>query len=162
PQFFLGMVIITALVEMFFYTHRRGAPLHVAVVPGTELLTKLPNSSFRPVKYTQLVAVPSGEIDYSVVVADLSADLEPDWKGFLAKVALRGIPVHHYKQFNEAMTGRVALDHLWENTFGALIPALIYPQFKRGLDFLATVLLLPFVAPLIGIFAILIKLETPG
>jgi lipopolysaccharide/colanic/teichoic acid biosynthesis glycosyltransferase len=122
----------------------------------------LPSGLFRPIKYTQLATVPHGELDYSGVVADLSSDLEPEWKSFLAMAALRGIPVHHFKQFNESITGRVALDHLWENTLGAVVPALIYPQFKRGLDFLGAVLLLPFIAPLVGICAILIKLETPG
>jgi lipopolysaccharide/colanic/teichoic acid biosynthesis glycosyltransferase len=162
PQFFFGMVIITALVEMFFYAHRHGAPLHIAVVPGTVTPSQLPNSLFRSIKYTQLVAVPSREFDYSGVVVDLSSDLEPDWKNFLAMAALRGIPVHHIKQFNESITGRVALDHMWENTLGALVPALIYPQFKRGLDFLGALLILPFIVPLVGIFAILVKLETPG
>jgi lipopolysaccharide/colanic/teichoic acid biosynthesis glycosyltransferase len=162
PQFFLGMVIITALVEMFFYAHHHGAPLHIAVVPGTVTQTKLPNGLFRSIKYTQLVAVPNGEFDYSGVVADLSSDLEPHWENFLAMAALHGIPVHHFKQFNESITGRVSLDHLWENTLGAIVPALIYPQFKRILDFLGALLLLPFVVPLVGICAILIKLETPG
>ena len=34
PQLFLGMVMITAMVEVFFYTHYQWAPLHIAVVPG--------------------------------------------------------------------------------------------------------------------------------
>jgi lipopolysaccharide/colanic/teichoic acid biosynthesis glycosyltransferase len=162
PQFFIGMVIITALVEIFFYAHRHAAPLQFAVVPGTPTLAKLPNSVRRSIKYTQLTAVPSGEFDYSGVIADLGSDLDPNWENFLAVVALRGLPVHHFKQFNESITGRVALDHLWENTLGAIVPALIYPQFKRGLDFLGALLLLPFIGPLVGICAILIKLETPG
>jgi lipopolysaccharide/colanic/teichoic acid biosynthesis glycosyltransferase len=101
-------------------------------------------------------------LDYSGVIADLTSDLEPHWESFLARAALRGIPVYHFKQFNESITGRVALDHLWENTLGAIVPALIYPQFKRGLDILAALLLLPLIVPLIGICATLIKIETPG
>jgi hypothetical protein len=34
PQFFLGMVIITAMVELFFYAHRQWARSYIAVVPG--------------------------------------------------------------------------------------------------------------------------------
>jgi lipopolysaccharide/colanic/teichoic acid biosynthesis glycosyltransferase len=162
PQFFVGMVIITALVEIFFYAHRHAAPLQFAVIPGTPTLAQLPNSSRRSIKYTQLAAVPSGEFAFSGVIADLGSDLEPNWENFLAMAALRGLPVHHFKQFNESITGRVALDHLWENTLGAIVPALIYPQFKRGLDFLGALLLLPFIGPLVGICAILVKLETPG
>ena len=44
PQFFLGMVIITVLVEMFFYVHRHWAPLHIAVLPDTLTPTKLPSA----------------------------------------------------------------------------------------------------------------------
>ena len=139
PQFFLGMVIIMALVEMFFYAHRRWAPLHIAVVPGTATPAKLPNGMFRSIKYTHLAAVPSGEFAYSGVVADLSSDLEPEWENFLAMAALRGIPVHHFKQFNELITGRVTLDHLWENTWGgdrsgAYLPAVqARPRYFGGL-----------------------------
>jgi lipopolysaccharide/colanic/teichoic acid biosynthesis glycosyltransferase len=66
------------------------------------------------------------------------------------------------KQFNESITGRVAVDHLWENTLGAIVPALIYPQFKRIIDLCWVLIFLPFIAPVIGACAILIKLETPG
>ena len=86
----------------------------------------------------------------------------PKWEHFLALSALRGIPVYHVKQFNESITGRVAVDHLRENTLGAVVPSLIYPQFKRVFDFLAALLFLPFVASMLGVCAILIKLETPG
>src|SRR5450759_72542 len=52
PQFFIGMVIITALVEIFFYAHRHVAALPFAVIPGTPTLAQLPNSSRRSIKYT--------------------------------------------------------------------------------------------------------------
>jgi lipopolysaccharide/colanic/teichoic acid biosynthesis glycosyltransferase len=161
PQFFLGMVIIIVLVEMFFFIYRRWASLHIAVVPGIPPI-KLPDSRIRSIKYTLLVAVPSEMLDYSAIVADLSSDFDSGWKNFLAAAALHGIPVHHVKQFNESITGRVTLDHLSENTWGAVVPALIYPQIKRGLDILTVLLLLPFIVPLIGIFAVLIKFETSG
>jgi lipopolysaccharide/colanic/teichoic acid biosynthesis glycosyltransferase len=161
PQFFLGMVIITALVEMFFHVHRRGAPLHIAIVPGVATLPTPPKTLLRSIRFTRLTGLPS-EFDYSGVVADFSAELEPEWEHFLAFSALQGIPVYHVKQFNESITGRVAVDHLWENTLGALVPALIYPQFKRVIDFLGALLFLPIVVPIVCICAIFIKLETPG
>ena len=55
-----------------------------------------------------------------------------------------------------------SVDHLRENTFGAVVPALIYPQFKRAFDLSAALLLLPFIAPIIGICGIFIKRETHG
>jgi lipopolysaccharide/colanic/teichoic acid biosynthesis glycosyltransferase len=161
PQFFLGMVIIIALVEMFFYVHRHGVPLHIAVVPGTASLARPPETLHQSIRFTWLTGVPS-EFDYSSVVADFSAELDPEWEHFLGACALHGVPVYHVKQFNESITGRVAVDHLWENTLGAIVPALIYPQFKRLIDLLGALLFLPVVVPLVGICAILIKLETPG
>jgi lipopolysaccharide/colanic/teichoic acid biosynthesis glycosyltransferase len=161
PQFFLGTVIIAALVEMYFYFHRNGAPLHIAVVPGAANLAKPPSTGARAIRFTLLTDVPS-EFDYSGVVADFRAELEPEWEHFLAFSALQGIPVYHVKQFNESITGRVAVDHLWENTLGALVPALIYPQFKRVFDIFGALLVLPVVVLVVGACAIFIKLETPG
>ena len=162
PQLFLGMVMITAMVEMFFYAHYQRAPLHIAVVPGAESLMKLPKGLIGAMELTVLNAVPSVEFDYSGVVADLNSDLDPKWERFLALSALQGIPVYHVKQFNESITGRVAVDHLRENTLGAVVPSLIYPQFKRAIDFLVALLLFPFVVPIVGVCAILVRLETPG
>jgi lipopolysaccharide/colanic/teichoic acid biosynthesis glycosyltransferase len=161
PQFFLTMVIIMALVEMFFYVRRHGAPLHIAIVPGATALAKPPETLRRLIRFTQLIGVPS-EFNYSGVVADYSARLEPEWEHFLALSALQGIPVYHVKQFNESTTGRVAVDHLWENTLSAIVPALVYPQFKRVIDLLVALLLLPVVLPIVGVCASLIKLDSPG
>src|SRR5262249_20789875 len=102
------------------------------------------------------------DFNYNGVIADLNSDLEPKWERFLALSALRGIPVYDVRQFNEAITGRLAVGHLRENTLGAVVPSLIYPQFKRGLDFLLAMVLLPFIALILSVCAVLIKLETPG
>ncbi len=162
PQFFLGMVMIIGLSELFFYANRQWVLMNIAVVPGAAPLTKLPELLVDSVQITMLNSVPTIDFDYSGVIADLTQDLEPKWERFLALAALRGIPVYHVKQFNESLTGRVVLDHLRENTLGAVVPSLIYPQFKRAIDFLVALLCLPLVASIIGVCAILIKLETPG
>src|SRR5271166_4258896 len=161
PQFFLGMVMITAMVELFFHAHRQWAPSpsRMVVVPGASNVAKLPKPLVGAFKFTMLTAVTDIDSDYDGVVADLGCDLEPKWERFLALSALRGVPVYHVKQFNESITGRVAVDHLRENTLGAVVPSLIYPQFKRGLDVLLAIALLPFVALILGICAALIKLE---
>jgi lipopolysaccharide/colanic/teichoic acid biosynthesis glycosyltransferase len=160
PQLFLGFVIITALVEVFLYARRHETPQDIAVIPGA--LIKLPNRTLGPIKFTSPVAAPSGQLGYDGVIVDFSADLEPAWERFLATAALQGIPVFDVKDFNESITGRVAVQHLREYTFGGLVPALIYPQFKRALDFLAALLVLPLIASIIGICAIFIKLDTRG
>ena len=162
PQFFLGMVMITLMVELFFFAYRQLALSRIAVVPGASNVAKLPELLVGAVEFIMLRSVPAVDFDYSGVIADLSLDLDPRWERFLAISALRGIPVYDVKQFNESITGRVAVDHLRENTLGAIVPSLIYPQFKRGVDFLLAMLLLPFIALILGVCAILIKLETPG
>ena len=96
------------------------------------------------------------------VVADLRADRGEDWSAFLARCALNGIPVYHSKQVQESLTGRVAIEHLSENTLGSLNPSSIYVQLKLALDLAVAVLVLPFAAVICAIAAIFIKLESPG
>ncbi len=162
PQFFLAMVMIIGLSELFFYANRQWVPTKIAVVPGAAPLAQPPELLADSVQITVLNSVPAIDFDYSGVIADLSLDLEPKWERFLALAALRGIPVYHIKQFNESMSGRVVVDHLRENTLGAVVPSLIYPPFKRAIDFLAALLCLPIVATILGVCAILIKLDSPG
>jgi lipopolysaccharide/colanic/teichoic acid biosynthesis glycosyltransferase len=162
PQFFLAMVMITGLSELFFYANRQWVPMKIAVVPGATPLVQLPELLLDSVEFTMLSSVPTIDFGYSGVIADLTLDLDPKWERFLALAALRGIPVYHVKQFNESMSGRVVLDHLRENTLGAVVPSLIYPQFKRAIDFWAALFCLPVVATILGVCAILIKLDTPG
>jgi lipopolysaccharide/colanic/teichoic acid biosynthesis glycosyltransferase len=162
PQFFLGMVIITAMAELFFYAHRQWAPSRIAVVPGASNVAKLPELLVGAVEFTMLTSVPVVDFDYNGVIADFNSDLEPKWERFLALSALRGIPVYDVRQFNESITGRLAVGHLRENTLSAVVPSLIYPQIKRGLDLLLAMVLLPFIALTLGVCAVLIKLETPG
>src|SRR5688572_22310831 len=111
PQFFLAMMMIIGMVELFFYAHCQWTPMHIAVVPGAAL-AKLPELLADSVQFKVLSSVPRIDFDYNGVVADLSSDLEPAWERFLALSALRGIPVYHVKQFNESITGRVAVDHM--------------------------------------------------
>jgi lipopolysaccharide/colanic/teichoic acid biosynthesis glycosyltransferase len=96
------------------------------------------------------------------VVADLRADLPPVWEEFLATCALRGVPVYHSKQIKESLSGTVEIEHLSENTLGSLIPSPLYRRFKRVLDVVLAVLLLP-VFLIVGAFvAVAIKLDDGG
>jgi lipopolysaccharide/colanic/teichoic acid biosynthesis glycosyltransferase len=162
PQFFLALVMITGLSELFFYANRQWVPMKIAIVPGAAPLAKLPELLVDSVQITMLDSAPPIDFDYSGVIADLTLDLDSKWERFLALAALRGIPVYHVKQFNESMSGRVVVDHLRENSLGAVVPSLIYPQFKRAIDFLMALLCLPVVATILGVCAILIKFDTPG
>ena len=96
------------------------------------------------------------------IVADLRAEIGPDWEAFLARCALKGIPVYHAKQVQEALTGRVDIEHLSENSLGSLIPSSIYARGKRALDLLVALLALPFALPLLAVAALAIKRDSPG
>src|SRR5687768_5769502 len=55
------------------------------------------------------------------LVADLRADLSPQWEKLLAASALQGLPVYHSKHVSESLTGRVEIEHLSENSLGSLL-----------------------------------------
>lgn len=137
----------------------RAKDLFYCVVPGgrAEIVHDLLKTPTIPLPSSSFADLPPGAI-----VADLHAELAPEWERLLAEAAIAGKPVYHYKQVWEAETGRVQIDHLSENSFGALVPGLVYQKLKRLIDLIASALALPFAAPLLGICAILIKLDGPG
>jgi len=96
------------------------------------------------------------------IVADLYADLEPEWERFLAEAAISGRPVYHYKQVWEAETGKVRIEQMSENGFGALVPSFAYQKMKRAIDLALSILVLPFIVPLMGICALAIKWDSKG
>jgi lipopolysaccharide/colanic/teichoic acid biosynthesis glycosyltransferase len=101
-----------------------------------------------------------GPVD--AIVADLHADIPSEWERFLADQALNGVLVFHVKQVRESLTGRVEIEHLSENTFGSLIPGIVYAKVKRAVDFLAALALaLPVLIVLIPA-GIAIRLNSPG
>ena len=98
----------------------------------------------------------------SGVVADLRANLPPEWEKFLARCVLDGLPVYHIKQASESLTGRVQIEHLSENSLGSLLPSSIYARLKRAIDFVVAVASLLFIVPLGLVAAIAIKLDSRG
>ena len=96
------------------------------------------------------------------IVADLYADLDPEWERFLAEAAISGHPVYHYKQVWEAETGRVQIEHMSENGFGALVPGFAYQKMKRTIDLVLCIVALPFIIPLMAVCAVAIKWDSQG
>jgi lipopolysaccharide/colanic/teichoic acid biosynthesis glycosyltransferase len=100
---------------------------------------------------------------FNAVIADLgSSKLTAEWERFLANCTLHRIPVYHTKQVIESLTGRVRIDHLSENEFGALLPSETYEAIKRFLDFIGALLLIPLLSPILLAIAIWIKWDSPG
>src|SRR5262249_2470163 len=73
PQFFLGMIIITLMAELFFYAHRQWAPSQIVVVPGVSNVAKLPELLVDAVEFTMLTSVPAVDFNYNGVIADLNS-----------------------------------------------------------------------------------------
>lgn len=117
---------------------------YFSLVPITD--PQLPNSGKQPIAF----------------IADLHHDHAAEWERLLAEAAIQGHPVYHYKQFWEALTGRVQIERLSENSFGALLPSLGYTKLKRLIDITASIAVLPFLIPLFAIVALAIRLDTPG
>jgi lipopolysaccharide/colanic/teichoic acid biosynthesis glycosyltransferase len=98
----------------------------------------------------------------SAVAADLRHDHPQEWQRFLCDCALAGVPVYHHKQLAESMTGRLDIQHLSENTFGSVLPDLLYLRIKHLVDFLVAVVLFPFFLLLLLVLAPLIVAGSPG
>jgi lipopolysaccharide/colanic/teichoic acid biosynthesis glycosyltransferase len=145
------------MVVSMIETHYRRPLLAVVPTGNFGMLTRLPEADWRILDDAS--GIPAGA---SGVVADLRADLSPEWEKLLARAALKGLPVYHSKHVAESLTGRVEIEHLSENSLGSLLPSSVYLKFKRLLDVVATLLVMPLVAPALLIVAILIKREDGG
>lgn len=99
---------------------------------------------------------------FDAIVADLRFDIPDEWERFLADRALAGTLVMHVKQMEESLTGRVAIEHLSENNLGSLIPGIIYGRVKRAVDLVASLLLIPFLLPIMLVVALLIRFDSAG
>jgi lipopolysaccharide/colanic/teichoic acid biosynthesis glycosyltransferase len=90
------------------------------------------------------------------IVADLRINYDEQWESLIAAAAISGVPVYHYKQIKERLTGRVDIEHLSENNFGSLVPDLVYLRFKRLFDIALALLALPLFLAVMAIVALVI------
>lgn len=97
------------------------------------------------------------------IVTDLhSYDLTDEWEAFIADKTLEGIPVYHHRNIRESLTGRVRINHMYENELGSLLPSENYMMIKYCLDLLIILALLPFTLIICLFTAIAIKREDGG
>ncbi|MDM7852513.1 sugar transferase [Pseudochrobactrum kiredjianiae] len=148
-SWYFGVIIFT----------RRLEPYHLAIVPGGSVEHLV---SVAGVKWQLLSSPDTAIIRAQGVVADLRADLSESWERFITQSVLSGTPVYHVKQVLESLTGRVEIEHLSENTLGALNPNQIYIKIKQSFEWLIALVVLVLASPLFLILALVIKLETPG
>lgn len=153
---FLAALTFFFLVSLYLRRHQRRR-FYLVPSGNSGQLAALSGVDWRILTEPKLPSDPD-----AVLVADLRADLSGAWERLVAEAALAGYPVYHSKQVQESLTGRVAIEHLSENSFGSLIPNLGYFKLKRLLDLSLALVTLPLLIVPGLIVAILIKIESPG
>ncbi len=153
--------LFASILLFFFVSYRdarRSMPMF-AIVPDGDVqnLTEIDTASWSFM--TDPTVLPN---NVAAIVADFRADLGADWIRLLADATLAGVPVFHVKHLREALTGRVELEHLSENSFGSLIPNNAYLKAKWLIDFVTALIALPLVGLAILVFGVLIKIDSPG
>src|SRR5439155_25485526 len=155
-----GFLLHVAWLYLLYIRAERKVRRRIAVVPfgATDRLVQIETVDWHMLKRPQLRDTRS----CNAIVADFSAELPDEWEAFLADAALDGRIVYQVKQLSESLTGRVELEHLSENSFGSLVPAIGYFYVKRLLDFVFALVLLPLVLPLLSIVAVAICIDRRG
>ena len=162
PQFFLCSLILIVMIEAFLTLKRRREAPRLALFPGVNAVDVNALLGNRRAQFRPLTAVPSSLDTYDGVIADFRQTFPAEWERCMAEAALRGLPIFHVKLFKEMMSGRVDVEHMWENATLGMHPALIYPQIKRVFDVAAAICLLPIVLPVIVVLGIVVRLQTAG
>jgi lipopolysaccharide/colanic/teichoic acid biosynthesis glycosyltransferase len=142
-----------------YFKLQRQQRLTIGVVPFGGIQSLL---SVADVNWVQLRHDDPYPDRYPVIVADLRSDIPDEWERFLADRALKGTLVMHVKQMEESLTGRVAIEHLSENTLGSLIPGIVFGKFKRAGDLLTALIAFPLMAPFLVAVALWIRFDSPG
>jgi lipopolysaccharide/colanic/teichoic acid biosynthesis glycosyltransferase len=158
-HFGASYIISVVWYYIIYFKLQRQQGLRIGVVPfgGVEHLFQISG-----IAWVRLSSPADEAVALDAVVADLRSDIPDEWERFLADQAIAGTLVMHAKQMEESLTGRVAIEHLSENNFGSLIPGIVYAKVKRAGDLLATILLIPFLAPVLLLVALAIRLNSPG
>jgi len=155
-----GILLHVAWLYLLYIRAERKVRRRIAVVPfgATGRLAQIEGVDWHMLKRPNLHDTRS----CNAIVADFSAELPDEWEAFLADAALDGRIVYQVKQLSESLTGRVELEHLSENSFGSLVPAIGYFYLKGLADFMFAFVLLPFVLPLMAVVSVAIRVDSPG
>lgn len=130
---------------------------YIPVGRASKILEQVPSVSWLPLH------TPFLDTEVNGIVTDLhSEDLTDDWERFITDKTLKGTPVYHYRNIRESLTGRVRINHMYENELGSLLPSPNYLFLKYFFDVLLIVAALPFTIIICLLTAIAIKMEDGG
>jgi UDP-GalNAc:undecaprenyl-phosphate GalNAc-1-phosphate transferase len=148
----LGTLLLTRqlrrrfLRPVYAYMPDQLAPAVVARVPAVWLPLHEPQLPRQPV---------------SAVIADY-ASADPDWQRLMSTFAGNQVPLLSGTALEESVSGRVRLDLLTRRNVGEFQPHVLYAPFKRLLDLLLVLLVLPPALLLMTLIALLVRLESHG
>lgn len=153
-----GLACVWAMAG--YYLSQRFKVSKLAIVPfgRAKSLQNMPN--------IHTYVLPDADLEgrrFDGIVVDLRAnDLPPEWERFLAQCVLAKMPVYHYKQISESLTGRVSIEHLSENIFGELQVSSTYSFIKRLVDLVLVLAAMPVWLPVMFLTGIVVKLDSKG
>ncbi|WP_158250588.1 sugar transferase [Novosphingobium sp. HII-3] len=153
---FLINVLLFYCLNSTFLRRRK---MHIGIVPEGEYLAL---SKVKGVEWTILQSHDANVAHLNAISVDLRSDVSNEWERRLANFALEGLPVYHSKHLLESLTGKVAIEHLSENSFGTLSPLYAYMRIKRVVDFIAAVLALIALFPALLVIGIMIAVDSRG
>ena len=155
----VGYLASVGTTFLLGYFNQRGAPRRMYYVPAGKIgvVDDAPE-----VDWVRMLAPIVPDDPEASIVVDLRSTHSPEWERMLARAAISGIPVYHTKQLRESLTGRVQIEHLSENSFGSLLPALGYRGIKRSIDLIASIVLLPLLLLPLIVVALLVRASSPG
>ncbi|MGU3392440.1 sugar transferase [Sphingomonas sp. M1A8_2b] len=154
-----GYLASVAATFLLGYFNQNAAPQRMYYVPVGKIgiVDDTPE-----IDWIELVEPVVPDDPHASIVVDLRSSHSPEWERMLAQAAISGIPVYHTKQLRESLTGRVQIEHLSENSFGSLLPALGYRGIKRTIDVAASIVLLPILLLPLLVVALLVRISSPG
>ncbi len=130
--------VILYYMTLYFVLRRTNVP-RLVLLPHANLHEVLGDTH---VRFTQIDRPDQYRPEMGAPVMNMRADYDDEWLVFATNCALKGIPVYHTKQISEQIVGKVAVDHLAENSFGSLLPSPLYLQLKLVFDILLALTLL--------------------
>ncbi len=153
---FYSMAASTLIAMQLRWSNRtlRQQPFYLVPFGKAKLMEEIEGF---PVRNLSRPEIPSDRA--ANIVADFRADLPDEWERLLAKASLAGVPVYHYKQLTESLTGQVKIEHLSENSLGSLIPNQSYTPIKRLIDIVGSLIAITLTLPIMIFLTVAIWLE---
>lgn len=158
-QFLTSFILALLCYYAQFFLIQRRKRRRLGVVPGGKIGRLRTISS---VDWWVFDEIPATLAKCDGIVADLHADMPDEWERFIADCAIAGLPVFHYKQVQESLTGAVQIEHLSENNLGSLVPGFAFTRLKAIIDFSAAVVSGLVLLPFLILVAIAIRIDSPG